>query len=189
VRALPADFPAPIFVVQHTAADSPSVLPQILNRAGPLRAAHPRDGEVPQAGRIYVAPPDFHMLIERGCVRLSDGPRENHSRPAIDPLFRSAALAYGPGAIGVVLTGMLDDGSAGLLAIKEAGGTAIVQDPRDAAAPSMPESAMQRVQVDYCLPLAGIAPVLVELVRAGRADGLHSNEAPPVPATRGRSCG
>lgn len=165
VSVLPADFPAPIFIAQHVSADSPGLLPIILSRAGALRAVHPRDGEGTEPGRIYVAPPDRHMLVEAGRVQLCHGPRENHSRPAIDPLFRSAALAYGPGAIGVVITGQLDDGTAGLLAIKEAGGTAIVQDPAEAPAPSMPKSALRHVPVDHCLPLAGIAQKLVELAR------------------------
>lgn len=161
--ALPPDFPAPILVVQHVGASSPGYLPQILSRAGPLKAGHPEPGEVVGPGRIYVAPPDRHMLLDGDRLLLSHGPRENHTRPAVDPLFRSAALAYGPAAIGVVLTGQLDDGTVGLLAIKDGGGTTIVQDPKEAVASSMPRSALRHVQVDHCLPVAGIADVLVKL--------------------------
>jgi two-component system chemotaxis response regulator CheB len=98
---------------------------------------------VPAAGTIHVAPPDHHMLLENGVIRVTRGPKEHHARPAIDPLFRSAALELGPRAIGVVLTGMLDDGSAGLRAIKDCGGTAVVQDPADAYEPSMPRAALR----------------------------------------------
>ena len=165
VGALPADFPAPVFIVQHVGKDSMGFLPGILSRAGPLPAEHPSAREKIVPGRIYVAPPDRHMLLEDGCVLLSQGPRENWVRPAADPLFRSAALAYGPAAIGVVLTGSLDDGTAGLLAIKDAGGTALVQDPAEALAPSMPRSALRHVHVDGCLPIAGLARELVRLAR------------------------
>lgn len=157
VGALPADFPAPVFIVQHLGKDSLGFLPGILGRAGPLPADHPAAREKIVPGRIYVAPPDRHMLLEEGYVLLSQGPRENWVRPAADPLFRSAALAYGAAAIGVVLTGSLDDGTAGLLAIKDAGGTALVQDPQEALAPSMPRSALRHVAVDQCLPIAGLA--------------------------------
>src|SRR5688572_9621009 len=129
VSALPADLPAPIAVVIHTSPQSPAVLHEILGRSGPLRAVKARNGLRLEAGTIYVAPPDNHLLIEPGSVRLTKGPRENRFRPAIDPLFRSAAQVYGPAAIGVVLTGNLDDGTAGLLAVKQLGGTAVVQDP------------------------------------------------------------
>jgi two-component system chemotaxis response regulator CheB len=163
VRSLPANFSASVFVVLHVSPASPGILDEILTRAGELPAVTPGDGERIQPGRIYVAPPDRHMLIEPGIVRLTRGPRENRFRPAVDPLFRSAAQTYGPRVIGVVLTGDLDDGTAGLWAVKRLGGTAIVQDPGDALYPSMPRSAMSHVKVDYCVPLEEIAPVLVNL--------------------------
>src|SRR5215216_1470714 len=136
--ALPADFPAPIAIVTHMSPESPGLLHEIISRSGPLPAIHPLNSERLRPGQIYVAPPDFHLLIEPGRVRLSKGPKENRFRPAIDPLFRSAAQVYGPAAIGVILTGNLDDGAAGLWAIKKLGGMAIVQDPSDAMFPSMP---------------------------------------------------
>jgi two-component system, chemotaxis family, protein-glutamate methylesterase/glutaminase len=164
VRGLPRDFPAAILVVIHIGA-SPSILPSILGEAGKLPASHARHGERIRPGHIYIAPPDHHLLVEEEHVQLSRGPRENWTRPAIDPLFRSAALEYGPDAIGVILTGGLNDGTLGLYEIKRRGGVAIVQDPAEAEAPSMPASALANVTVDYCLPLAAIPGRLVALVR------------------------
>lgn len=160
---LPTDFPASVFVVLHTAPDSPGVLADILDRAGALSAMNAVDGERIRPGRMYVAPPDRHLVIEPNSVRLTRGPKENRFRPAVDPLFRSAAQVYGPRVIGVILTGNLDDGTAGLRAVKQLGGTAVVQDPREALAPSMPRSAMRHARVDHCLPLSEIAPLLVRL--------------------------
>jgi two-component system, chemotaxis family, protein-glutamate methylesterase/glutaminase len=160
---LPKDFPASVFVVLHTAPQSPGVLADILDRSGALAAMNAVDRERIQPGRLYVAPPDRHLVIEPNRVRLTRGPKENRFRPAIDPLFRSAAQVYGPRVIGVILTGNLDDGTAGLWAIKQLGGTTIVQDPQEALAPSMPRSAMRHVRVDHCLPVAEIAPLLVRL--------------------------
>jgi len=167
---LPAGLDAAVGVVLHIGTQ-PSILPELLTARGQLAALHPADGQSLAAGTIYVAPPDQHMLFEAETVRLSRGPRENHARPAIDPLFRSAALAWGKQAIGVVLTGQLDDGTAGLAAIKEGGGTAIVQDPATAVEPSMPASALDNVAVDHCLPLEKIAAKLVELSRRSVAPG------------------
>jgi two-component system, chemotaxis family, protein-glutamate methylesterase/glutaminase len=163
VGALPKDFRASIFVVVHTSPQSPGVLGEILERAGSLPAANARSGEPIRPGRIYVAPPDHHLVIEPGVVRTTRGPKENRFRPAVDPLFRSAAQVYGPRVVGVILTGGLDDGTSGLWAVKQLGGTAVVQDPADALIPSMPLSALEHVAVDHCLPLAEIAPLLVRL--------------------------
>jgi two-component system chemotaxis response regulator CheB len=164
VSGLPANLPAAIFIVLHRPPDHPSLLAEILDSAGPLPVAHAVDGESIEPGRIYVAPPDRHMLIEDARIRLTSGPKENRFRPAVDPLFRSAANTYGARVIGVVLTGNLDDGTAGLWAIKDRGGIAIVQDPEEASFPSMPRSAMSQVAVDYCLRMEEIAPTLATLV-------------------------
>ncbi len=164
-RGLPADFPAPIFVTLHVPPDSPSILPVILKRNGRLDAIHGQDGMQFKAGVVYIAPPDHHMLIQRdGTLRVVRGPRENRHRPAIDPLFRSAAVVAGPAAIGVILTGTLDDGTAGLSAIKECGGIAVVQDPADADFSPMPQSALENVDVDFVLPLREIPDKLVDLM-------------------------
>jgi two-component system, chemotaxis family, protein-glutamate methylesterase/glutaminase len=160
---LPADLPASIFIVQHSGADSPGILDLILQRASKIRVMIAADKEKIVHGRVYVAPPDRHLLIEPGKVCLSRGPKENLFRPAIDPMFRSAAQVYGPRVIGVILTGGLDDGTAGLWAVKQLGGTAIVQDPHDALVPSMPASALNFVAVDYCVPLSEIARLLLKL--------------------------
>lgn len=163
VRGLPADLPAAVFVVLHIPATSTSMLPQILSRAGALSAYHPADGDPIRHGKIYVAPPDRHLLVDQDIVRVIQGPRENACRPAVDPLFRTAARAYGPRVSGVVLTGGLDDGTAGLLAIKRRGGIAVVQDPATALVSSMPESALRYVEVDHCATLAELAPLLTRL--------------------------
>jgi len=165
VAGLPADFPAAICIVVHSAPQSPGVLDTILSRVGPLQATNAISGERLLPGHIYVAPPDFHLIVEPGRLRVSKGPRENRFRPAIDPLFRSAAQVYGPSAIGVILTGSLDDGTAGLWAVKQLGGVAIVQDPEDALFPAMPQNALDHVNVDHVVPLASIAPLLVELTK------------------------
>jgi two-component system, chemotaxis family, protein-glutamate methylesterase/glutaminase len=169
-RELPPDFNAPICVVVHVAPQSPGVLHQILSRAGHLTALSPDSSERLRPGTIYVAPPDRHMLIEPGRIRLARGPRENRFRPAIDPLFRSAAQSYGPAAIGVILTGNLDDGTAGLSAVKQLGGVSIVQDPNEAMFPSMPCNALANVRVDHVVPLAAIPALLVELTSVAPPD-------------------
>jgi two-component system chemotaxis response regulator CheB len=178
VAALPAGFPAPIFFVQHIGA-RPSELAELLNRRGANRAVQAREGDVPAAGTIYVAPPDHHMLLEGGVVRLNRGPKEHHARPAIDPLFRSAALSCGPAAVGVVLTGGLDDGSAGLRAIKDCGGIAVVQDPEDAHEPSMPRAALDAVEPDHVVALAEL-PALLQRLAVPRPDDQHF-DAPGAP--------
>jgi two-component system chemotaxis response regulator CheB len=163
VAGLPADFPGSVFVVMHTAPDSPGVLAQILDRSGPLPATNAANRERIRPGRVYVAPPDVHLLLEPGHMRLTRGPKENRFRPAVDPLFRSAAQTYGPRVVGVILTGGLDDGTSGLWAVKRLGGVAVVQDPGEAFMPSMPLNAINQVEVDYTLPLAEIPPVLARL--------------------------
>jgi two-component system chemotaxis response regulator CheB len=163
VAGLPADFPAALLMVLHVGSH-PSLLPALLAKRGPLAATHAIDGEAMRAGHIYVAPPDRHLLVDQHCLKLSHGPKEHHARPAIDPLFRSAALAFGSAVVGLVLTGRLDDGTAGLQAIKACGGLAVVQSPEDAAEPSMPASACRYVQVDHCVPLAQMAGLLASLV-------------------------
>lgn len=164
--ALPSDFPAPICAVVHMAPESPGLLDMILSRAGALPATMARPGERLQAGRIYLAPPDHHLIVEPGILQITKGPKENRFRPAIDPLFRSAAQVYGPDAIGVILTGDLDDGVAGLWTIKQLGGIAIVQDPADAQFPSLPAGALRHVHVDQVAPLPGIGPLLTRVVAA-----------------------
>ena len=163
VGSLPADFPASLFIVLHTSPEAPSMLADILDRSGRLPSLTPDDGERIRPGTIYVAPPDRHLLVEPNRVRVTRGPKENRFRPAIDPLFRSAAQTYGPRVVGVILTGYLDDGTAGLWTVKQLGGTAIVQDPADALVPFMPLNAMTHVEVDYSLPVEEIAPLLVRL--------------------------
>jgi two-component system, chemotaxis family, protein-glutamate methylesterase/glutaminase len=164
-RGLPEDLPAAILIVMHSSPQGPYLLPRILAKAGPLDVAETIDGVPIEPGKIYVAPPDRHLLVKGSCISLSKGPKENRSRPAIDPLFRTAAAAYGPRVVGVILTGMLDDGTAGLSAVKERGGTTVVQDPKDALYPSMPTSALRYVGADYTLRLSEIAPLLARLAR------------------------
>lgn len=161
--ALPADLPASIFIVVHTSPQGPGLLADILDMSSKLPATNATDRERIQKGRIYVAPPDRHLLLEPNYMRLTRGPKENRFRPAVDPLFRSAAQTYGPRVIGVILTGYMDDGTAGLWTVKQLGGTAIVQDPDDALVPSMPLSAVSHVMVDYCVPLEEIPRLLVQL--------------------------
>ena len=173
---LPGTLKAALLIVLHVGAHE-SHLPMLLNLDGSLPAVHPQDGDPIHAGHIYVAPPDRHLVVERGHVRLTRGPRENWARPAIDPLFRSAAQAYGSRVIGVVLTGGLNDGTAGLYEIKRQGGTTIVQDPVDAVNPSMPRSALAHVAVDHCLPLAGMPELLIQLV-AAQGGSLHPDIIP-----------
>jgi len=164
MRELPQDLSASLFVVLHQARmTEPSALPGILDRAGPLRALTPLDRTKFERGHIYVAPPDRHMLIERDHVRIVRGPKENRHRPSVDPLFRSAAWAYGPRVVGIVLSGTMDDGAAGLWAIKTCGGVTVVQDPAEALYTGMPTSALTTARIDYCLPVDRIAVLLSEL--------------------------
>lgn len=162
---LPPDLEAAVFVVIHTSPNSPGVLDRILSRAGLLPARYAVDGEPIVAGRIYVARADRHLLIGHGRVRLTRGPRENRFRPAVDPLFRTAAAAYGSAVLGVILSGGQDDGATGLGMIKTRGGLAIVQDPADAVAPGMPTAAISHVAADYIVPAADMSAVITRVVR------------------------
>lgn len=163
VRELPPDLPAAVCVVIHTSPQSPGRLPEIVQRATRLVCKYPHDGESIRPGHIYLAPADRHLLIEPGRLRLTRGPRENGFRPAVDPLFRTAARAYGSRVAGVVLSGSLDDGSYGLEVIKQAGGLAIVQDPDDAMMSSMPQSALRTVEVDHVATAAELGPLMARL--------------------------
>ena len=165
VARLPADLPAPVCVVLHVPAYVASFLPEILSRAGPLPAVHPHDGTTIEAGVIYVAPPDHHLLLEDGVLAVKKGPKENRFRPSIDALFRSAAYVYGPSAIGVILSGALDDGTSGLWSIKRRGGIAIVQQPSQARFETMPRTALEYVEVDHHLPATEIGALLGRLVQ------------------------
>ena len=165
LRQIPKNFPAAIFVVQHLAATANgAVLLQILQGVTSLKCKFAEDGDSVTGGRILIAPPDQHMLVKKNCVLVTKGAAENRYRPAIDTLFRSAAVAYGNRAIGIILTGRLDDGTAGLSAIKACGGTCIVQDPKEATYPDMPASAMENVSVDFCVPIVEMGPLLEKLI-------------------------
>jgi two-component system, chemotaxis family, protein-glutamate methylesterase/glutaminase len=174
--SLPAAFSASVLIVQHIGAH-PSRLPELLTRAGPNPASHAVHGMQLEHGRLYVAPPDCHVIVHRGHIRLWHGAKENHARPAIDPLFRSAAIAYGPRVIGVVLTGRLDDGTAGLQAIKVCGGETVVQDPEEAEERSMPSSAMANVAIDHVTTRSGLGALLAALV-ARPLTGMGSPKVP-----------
>jgi two-component system, chemotaxis family, protein-glutamate methylesterase/glutaminase len=160
---LPPDLPAAVFVVLHLMGGR-SMLAPILSRSGPIAATAAEDGERFARSHIYVAPPDSHMILEEGVVRLTKGPREKGCRPAIDPLFRSAARVYGPRVVGVVLSGLLHDGSEGLSVVKQHGGLAVVQDPQDAKYSAMPTAAIAATDIDIVAPVDRIARVLVDLV-------------------------
>jgi two-component system chemotaxis response regulator CheB len=168
LQGLPRELPASILIVVHTAEDSPGVLDQQFARWTPLPVTYPVNGDELGRGRIYVARADHHLTISDGKVCVLRGPRENRHRPAIDPLFRTAAREYGSGVIGVILSGQDDDGSAGLYAVKQRGGVAIVQDPREALAPEMPRRALEYAAPHYVLRTGDIAPNLIELVNAGQ---------------------
>ncbi len=163
---LAPDLDAAIFVVVHVSPDSSGLLPNILNRHSKIPAHQAEDGEAIRPGRIYVAAPDRHLLLERDEVRVVNGPRHNRHRPAIDLLFRTAARHFGERVVGVVLTGFLDDGSSGLLAIHNAGVATIVQSPDDAEVASMPKNALEQVEPDYCVPLVEIANIINRLAGA-----------------------
>jgi two-component system, chemotaxis family, protein-glutamate methylesterase/glutaminase len=169
MASLPPGFPASIFIVVHVPADYPNLLAKVLSRSSYLPATNPGDLEQIQHAHIYVARPDHHLTIEDGRVRVQRGPRENRHRPAIDPLFRTAAREYGPRVIGIVLSGLQDDGSAGLYAVKQRNGIAIVQEPRDSISSEMPRRALTYASPHYILRTRDIAPSLIELVNASKS--------------------
>jgi two-component system, chemotaxis family, protein-glutamate methylesterase/glutaminase len=177
VAGLPPELPAAIFVVLHLSPGGRSVLPAILARAGPLPASVPEDGMQLERGHIYVAPPDRHLLVVGRRIRVTGGPRENGHRPAIDPLFRSAARSYGPRVVALVLSGNLDDGAAGARLVKDQGGVVVVQDPADALYPDMPSSAVAMVDVDAVVSLREIPPLLCELLEEPVEDGARRDDA------------
>ena len=175
VDGLPPELPAALFIVIHTSPYGESALPAILQRAGPLPAAQAVQGEPIVPGRIYVARPDCHLILTPNGVSLSGGARENGTRPAINPLFRSAARAFGSRVIGVLLSGMLDDGTIGMMSIKRHGGITVCQDPEEALCPSIPQSAIASVGVDHICPMGDMAPLLTRLV-AEHAGAVRSEE-------------
>jgi len=187
VAALPADLPAAVCVVVHMRPFSDSHLAEIIDRVAALPTVSAEHGMRLRPGRIHVAVPDHHLVVERdgdaGVLRLTRGPRENRNRPAVDPLFRSAALAFGPRVIGVVLSGALDDGTAGMWTVKDRGGVAVVQDPTDALVPSMPRSVIEEVGVDHVAPARELGPLLGRLAREG-APAAPEPLAPPAELER-----
>lgn len=174
---LPKDFPGSIFIATHVPTNSSGYLADALASASPLPVSPAVDGQPVEKGRVYTAVPDRHLLLVDGIMRLGEGPRENMTRPAIDPLFRSAALAYGPRVVGVILSGLLNDGASGLSAIKQCGGTAVVQHPLDAHADEMPLAALEAVQADDVAPADQIGRLLAALAKndAGQATKCPDN--------------
>ncbi|TGD79956.1 chemotaxis protein CheB [Hymenobacter wooponensis] len=164
-RNMPADFSAPIFVVQHVSPYADSLLPQLMNEVSALTVKHPTNGEKVKAGTIYIAPPNHHMLVENNTICVTSGPKENRFRPSIDALFRSVAYSYGPRVIGVVLTGYLDDGTSGLWSIQRLGGVTVVQDPHDAMSPAMPVNALEFVEADHIVTLHALPALLSQLTK------------------------
>jgi two-component system, chemotaxis family, protein-glutamate methylesterase/glutaminase len=174
VAGLPAGYGVPVFIVLHVPPTT-SYLPEILSRAGPLPAVHASDGDPVSPGRIVIAPPDRHLLLGHGVVQVSNGPREHGHRPSIDVLFRSAAEAYGPGVAAVVLSGSLDDGANGVVAVHGHGGLVIVQDPEEAVYPAMPTNAIGATPPDGILSISAIAELLASLDGAPEPDPARSS--------------
>jgi two-component system chemotaxis response regulator CheB len=163
VSTIPRDIPAALFVVLHMPSWTHSELPHVLARSGALPASHARHNEPIEHGKIYVAPPDYHLLVEKQRILLWRGPKENRHRPAVNALFRSAAVAYGERVTGVILSGALEDGSAGLWWVRRYGGAAMVQDPEEAAFPDMPRSALEHVDTAYVARLREMGALLTGL--------------------------
>lgn len=175
IGQLPTDLPAAIFIVQHLATESSgSALLRVLGKYKAFACKLAENRERFEEGRIYIAPPDHHLLVKKSMLLVTKGARENRYRPAIDPLFRSAAVTHGPSVIGIILTGMLDDGTAGLIAVKKCGGVTIVQDPREAAYPEMPQSAINNLKVEHCVPVAEMGRLLEKLTheRHGKEESI-----------------
>lgn len=167
IKQLPANFTAPLLIVYHISPDATgNVLLDQLKKNSKLKCSHAVNGTIISSGHVYLAPSDHHLMVtEEGKILITKGAHENRSRPAIDPLFRSSAVAFGNKVIGIILTGYLDDGTAGLIAIKRCGGICIVQDPKEALYPDMPKNAFNQVKVDYCIPISEMGGVLSELVK------------------------
>jgi two-component system chemotaxis response regulator CheB len=177
VSELPATFPASVLVTRHLAPHQPSHFAEVLAESSALPISQALDGQPIERSHVYVSPPDRHLLLLNGAIRLGSGPRENMSRPSIDPMFRSAALAYGPRTVGVVLSGMLNDGASGLRAIKACGGTTIVQHPLDAQSDSMPLAALEATEIDRVSKASDLAATLVEVT------ALDADTGPEAPDT------
>ncbi|WP_373186129.1 chemotaxis protein CheB [Halopseudomonas sp.] len=163
IKGLPSRLDASIFIVQHLSPNYKSTIPEILQEYSPFPVRHPDDGDEIKSRTIYVAPPDHHLLIEKGHVLVKRGPKENRFRPSIDALFRSAAYSYRSRVVGIVLSGALDDGTSGLWSVKRLGGMTMVQLPADAAFDSMPLSALDQVEIDYCVPARDMGKLLATL--------------------------
>jgi two-component system, chemotaxis family, protein-glutamate methylesterase/glutaminase len=191
VAGLPPDFASSVFIVTHLPANSQGYLAENLARETTLPVRNAVDGQPIEPGRIYVGVPDRHLMVTRGAVQLGRGPRENMVRPSIDPLFRSAALHYGPKAIAVILSGMLNDGAAGLSGIKACGGIAIVQHPLDAEVDQMPLAALEAVDVDHVAAAEQIPQLLVTLAQgsAGAATAAPEHIAVEVAIASGARLG
>ena len=172
LRDLPRDLSASVFVSTHVPAHGPSLLADVLSGAATMPVTRALDGQPIERGHVYVAAPDRHLLLVDGTIRLGEGPRENMARPSIDPLFRSAALSYGPRVVGVVLSGLLNDGASGLHAIKACGGTTVVQHPLDAEADQMPLSALEATEVDHVAPAADLGRLLAAIARSDAGLGV-----------------
>ncbi len=164
IEPLPADFPAPIFLVMHLQPHVSSNLPTVINRYSKLFALYPNDGQIVKSGHVYIAPPNHHMIVSDNKIHLRHGPKIHFSRPSIDPLFYSIATEFGASAIGIILTGMLDDGTAGLFSIKQNKGLTIIQDLNEAEFPEMPRNALKNVEIDHCLSINKIASLILEIV-------------------------
>jgi two-component system chemotaxis response regulator CheB len=185
---LPAEFPGAIAVVLHRSPEGPSSLAPLLGRHACLPVSEPADGEEVRRGHVYIAPRDLHLELRLDRFHLQRGPKQHHTRPAIDALFYSAARAYGSRVIGVLMTGYLSDGVAGLVQIKAEGGLSLVQDPEDAAYPSMPRNAIMHDHVDLVFPLRSLPALLEELVvgKSVSAAARASGARPVAPLAAGQ---